>query len=103
MSVFIEQNKCVGCGRCAEVCPGNLLQIKNGRAHIRDVRDCWGCCACVKECPKNAIFYYLAADLGGAGGRLYADDTPQTIAWTIERADGATENIVVDKRQSNEY
>ncbi len=26
MSVRILQNKCVGCGKCLSVCPGNLLK-----------------------------------------------------------------------------
>ncbi|WP_230578498.1 4Fe-4S binding protein [Selenomonas ruminantium] len=25
MSIAIEKDKCVGCGQCTEVCPGNLL------------------------------------------------------------------------------
>ena len=25
MSIRIESAKCVGCGRCTDVCPGNLL------------------------------------------------------------------------------
>lgn len=103
MSVFVEREKCVGCGRCTEVCPGNLLVLRKGRAEIRDVRDCWGCTACVKECPMNAIFYYLAADLGGAGGRLYAEDGNDKLVWIMRRADGSEERIVVDKKKSNEY
>ena len=103
MSVFVEREKCVGCGRCTEVCPGNLLFLREGTARIRDVRDCWGCTACVKECPKNAIFYYLAADLGGAGGRLYAEDTPSTLNWVMKWPDGSEESILVDKKKANEY
>ena len=67
MSIRIETSTCIGCGRCTDVCPGNLLFLKDKRAAIRDVRDCWGCTACVKECPKNAIFFTLEAELGGAG------------------------------------
>ncbi len=103
MSVFVEREKCVGCGGCTEVCPGNLLFLREGKAQIRDVRDCWGCTACVKECPKNAIFYYLAADLGGAGGRLYAEDTPSTLNWVMKWPDGSEERILVDKKKANEY
>ena len=103
MSIFVEHEKCIGCGRCTEVCPGNLLTLSNGKARILDVRDCWGCTACVKECPKNAIFYYLAADLGGAGGRLYAEDTPSHIGWVMKWPDSSEESILVDKKKANEY
>ena len=51
MSVRILQNKCVGCGKCLSVCPGNLLKKgEDGKVHIRNIRDCWGCTACLKEC-----------------------------------------------------
>ena len=75
MSIRIEQQNCIGCGRCTDVCPGNLLFLKDKKAAIRDQRDCWGCTACVKACPRAAIFYTLEASLGGAGGRLYAEDS----------------------------
>ena len=67
------------------------------------MRDCWGCTACVKECPKHAVFYYLAADLGGAGGRLYAEDTPDRLDWLMKWPDGSEESISVDKKAANEY
>ena len=63
MSVRILQNKCVGCGRCLSVCPGNLLKKgEDGKVHIRNIRDCWGCTACLKECHTGAILYFLGAD-----------------------------------------
>lgn len=102
MSISIEKNKCIGCGLCAEACPGNLLVIKDGQAAIRDVRDCWGCTACVKACPKDAIFYYLSANLGGAGGRLYAHDSHDKLIWELQ-LEGHTEKITVEKNQANAY
>lgn len=71
MSVRILQNKCVGCGRCLSVCPGNLLKKgEDGKVHIRNIRDCWGCTACLKECHTGAILYFLGADMGGMGSML---------------------------------
>ena len=118
MSICIDQNKCVGCGACTEVCPGNLIFVsplkqtvepeKNSVtarkvARLRDVRDCWGCTACVKACRRQAIAYYLAADLGGAGAKLFAVDEKQTLTWKLEFPDGSEQSIVVDKTQSNRY
>ena len=102
MSIRIEKAKCIGCKRCAAVCPGNLLVVENGKAQIRDARDCWGCTACVKECPQDAIFLTLEASLGGAGGRLYAEDAPDTLAWVFRFA-GGEQRITVDKHQANAY
>ena len=101
--IVINKNKCVGCGKCAEICPGNLLQIKNRRAEIRDVRDCWGCTACVKICPKNAICYQLSADLGGTGAKLFANDEKNALKWIVKFPNGAEKIIEIDKNQSNKY
>lgn len=104
MSIGIEQAKCIGCGRCTDVCPGNLLRLDaKGKALLRDARDCWGCTACVKECAVDAIFYYLNADLGGAGGRLYAQDKADTLTWKLKLASGEEQCIVVNKKQANAY
>ena len=103
MSISIDPARCIGCGSCTEACPGNLLQLRQGRAVIRDARDCWGCTACVKACPQDAICYYLAAELGGAGGRLYADDGPQQLIWRLELADGSSQRIIVNKSEANNY
>lgn len=102
MSISIEKDKCIGCGLCTEACPGNLLILKNNRATIRDVRDCWGCTACVKACPRDAIFYYLSANLGGAGGRLYAHDSRERLVWGLQ-IDGKQQQITVNKNQANAY
>ena len=101
--IVIDRKKCVGCGRCVEICPGNLLTLKNSRAEIRDVRDCWGCCACVKICPAAAICYKLSADLGGAGAELFAKDSPTKITWQIKKADGEIITLDLDKNRANKF
>ena len=46
---------------------------------------------------------HLAASLGGAGGRLYADDGPQQLIWRLELADGSSQHIIVNKADANQY
>ena len=89
--------------RHRDVCPGNLLFLQQRKAVIRDSRDCWGCTACVKACPRAAIFYTLEASLGGAGGRLYAEDSRDTLTWVLRLADGEEQRIAVNKKQANDY
>lgn len=101
--ISIDRNRCVGCGKCTDICPGNLLILKNRCANIRDVRDCWGCTACVKICPVNAIIYRLSADLGGAGAELLANDSPTKLVWQIKKTDGEVITLEVDKTLANFY
>lgn len=50
MSIQINKLKCVGCGKCIEACPGNLIKKDiDGKAFIKHVKDCWGCTSCLKN------------------------------------------------------
>ncbi|MEK6645718.1 MAG: mercury methylation ferredoxin HgcB [Candidatus Firestonebacteria bacterium] len=51
----LEQSKCTGCGRCIEVCPHNVFQIRNKKAEIIHLLDCMECGACQKNCQAQAI------------------------------------------------
>ena len=60
MSIQINKLKCVGCGKCVEACPGNLIKKDtDGKAFIKHVKDCWGCTSCLKECRFEAINFFL--------------------------------------------
>lgn len=103
MSIFINRETCIGCGRCAEICPGNLIQVKEGKAYIKYPKDCWGCASCVKECGKCAISLYLGADMGGMGSRLTVKEEGNRYRWRVEKPDGSKEEILVDRNSSNTY
>jgi adenylylsulfate reductase subunit B len=104
MSIRIDKEQCVGCGRCVEVCPGNLIKLaENGKAGIRHIRDCWGCTSCVKECPRNAILFYLGADMGGRGSTLCVTEEKERSIWTVTAPDGQMQTIEVRKNDANKY
>lgn len=43
MSIQINKLKCVGCGKCVEPVPGNLIKKDtDGKAFIKHVKDCLG-------------------------------------------------------------
>ena len=104
MSIRIEKEKCVGCSGCVEVCPGNLIKLDAaGKADIRHISDCWGCTSCIKECPQGAIVFFLGADIGGRGSVLHVKDQGDRMLWTVDRPDGSSETIEVNKRDANKY
>lgn len=50
--------KCIGCGRCAKVCPESAVFMENSKGKIRPTTDydyCKGCGLCAAECPVKAI------------------------------------------------
>lgn len=51
------KNRCVGCGKCASVCPSGAIHMENG-APVRDDALCRRCFTCVKACPGNAWQVY---------------------------------------------
>ncbi|NOY52156.1 MAG: 4Fe-4S dicluster domain-containing protein [Deltaproteobacteria bacterium] len=50
-----DPEKCKGCGRCVEVCPHCVFEMKEKRAVITDRDLCMECGACVKNCEFGAI------------------------------------------------
>lgn len=50
----VEQEMCIGCGRCAKVCAHDAPIITNGKACI-DHSKCVGCGRCIGVCPKDAV------------------------------------------------
>ncbi|HIS45295.1 MAG TPA: DUF362 domain-containing protein [Candidatus Scatomorpha merdigallinarum] len=50
----VDKAKCVGCGKCAEVCPAKAAHVVNGKAQI-DAKKCIRCFCCQEFCPKGAV------------------------------------------------
>ena len=47
-------DKCIGCGRCAEICPADALRHENRRLYF-DYGKCIRCYCCHEMCPVKAI------------------------------------------------
>lgn len=52
---FTATEKCIGCGKCAALCPLNNIKIASGKPVWGN--NCTHCMACICYCPSEAIEY----------------------------------------------
>ena len=98
MSISIDQGKCIGCGRCHDVCPGTLIKINEGKkAFIKYPKDC----------PVHAIRFFLGEDIGGKGCKMHTEKVKgqknDIVRWIFELNDGSVKTIDIDPKESNKY
>ena len=67
----LDQQKCIGCGRCYKVCPRSVLDLVEREVDddddadednmmvmsIANGLDCIGCGSCGRVCPKSCYTY----------------------------------------------
>lgn len=53
--ITIDEEKCVGCGLCANACHQGAIQIIDGKAKLVSESYCDGLGMCLPKCPTNAI------------------------------------------------
>ena len=52
---FKSTDGCIGCGKCASVCPLENITMRDKKPVWK--ADCTHCMACINLCPKDAIEY----------------------------------------------
>ncbi len=53
---FYADEKCIGCGKCASICPSGAIEKVGGRPTWTKSK-CLKCCGCINRCPVSAIQY----------------------------------------------
>jgi ferredoxin len=68
VTLELDQDKCIGCGNCLEVCPHNVFKIEAKKVRVQDRDACMECGACTRNCPVQAVT--VKAGVGCAYGIL---------------------------------
>ncbi len=55
VKIVVDNDKCTGCGTCAETCPVGVFEVKDGKSVPIKPEECLVCRACEVQCPETAI------------------------------------------------
>ena len=52
-SVYLDEEKCLGCTTCLKNCPTGAIRVRGGKARINESK-CIDCGECIRICPHQA-------------------------------------------------
>lgn len=55
VTFHILVSRCIGCGKCMDVCEDDAIEGKAGFVHVVKQKDCTHCGKCLDACPKGAV------------------------------------------------
>ena len=53
--IDVDEEKCIGCGECVEVCPSDVYEIQDEKSVVVNEEECVGCESCLEVCEQEAI------------------------------------------------
>jgi Fe-S-cluster-containing hydrogenase component 2 len=86
--IFIDEDKCSGCGVCLEACPEGAILLRDSAAVIEQ-NHCTGCGDCLAVCQESAIYEVEVAPEPVTAAAIAvepAQQTPTTWQSTLTRA-----------------
>ena len=94
--IKIDEDKCTGCGLCAEACHEGAIVMENGKAKLAREDYCDGLGDCLPACPTGAIRFeereapaYDAAAVANSKAAKSAEPLPCARARTAARSTGS--------------
>ena len=54
MKPVVDEELCIGCGNCVEICPA-VFQLKDEKSVPVNADECLGCESCIEVCEEDAI------------------------------------------------
>ncbi|XCN71967.1 MAG: 4Fe-4S binding protein [Candidatus Electrothrix aestuarii] len=52
--IIIDKEKCNGCGACVDACPGDVYELREGKAVAVNPDACHHCHTCEDVCEQDA-------------------------------------------------
>jgi Fe-S-cluster-containing hydrogenase component 2 len=85
--IYVDENRCSGCGVCVNVCPRGAIVIEDGKASISQAL-CSHCEACAAACPERAILSVTETALVPEADQapLVRPQEPSRLATMVARA-----------------
>ena len=68
VTLALDRETCIGCGRCFETCPHQVFVLDGKKAAMIDRDACMECGACALNCPVKAIT--VESGVGCASGMI---------------------------------
>ncbi|MHB8347623.1 MAG: RnfABCDGE type electron transport complex subunit B [Acidiferrobacterales bacterium] len=78
---FIDEELCIGCRKCIDVCPVDAIVGARRFMHTVIARECSGCELCLAACPVDCIGLTAVARTGARQGRWHSYGVDEADNW----------------------